>query len=81
MILVGSGSVHNMDYISDDAKVARRHAEITSVVRRRNGTMRRTGLRASTPAIDLSENKPVVGLLAFFRYGYAGTQSGSMSLR
>jgi hypothetical protein len=35
MILVGSGSVHNMDYISDDAKVARRHAEITSVVRRR----------------------------------------------
>ena len=80
MILVGSGSVHNMDYISDDAKVARRHAEITSVVRRRNGTMRRTGLRASTPAIDRSENKPV-GLLAFFRYGYAGTQSGSMSLR
>ena len=35
MILVDRGRVHIMDDISDDTKVARRHAEITSVVRRR----------------------------------------------
>lgn len=35
MILVDRDRVHIMDDISDDTKVARRHAEITSVVRRR----------------------------------------------
>ena len=35
MILVDRGRVHIMDDISDDTKAARRHVEITSMVRRR----------------------------------------------
>jgi crotonobetainyl-CoA:carnitine CoA-transferase CaiB-like acyl-CoA transferase len=45
--------VHIMDDISDDTKVARRHAEITSVVRRRLTARRATMARKHYKAEEI----------------------------